>query len=134
MPTPRRLYDVMVHFDSLLSPHSGAVPLGKENQLAASRKLRHGKTFRAGIWGMTETTRVTTNLPYGMRDDTESVSKIQLTAEARIVDDDGRDVELCQPGGLLIRGLFLCRVYHQNPEADENAFVDGGVICDWRCC
>jgi acyl-CoA synthetase (AMP-forming)/AMP-acid ligase II len=40
----------------------------------------------------------------------------------RIVDDDGKDVEPGQEGEILLQGPIVFRGYHNNPEADKDAF------------
>lgn len=51
------------HFDSLEIAISGAAPLGKELQHAASAKLGKGKTFISQTWGLSETTGSVTGMP-----------------------------------------------------------------------
>jgi 4-coumarate--CoA ligase len=63
-------------FDSLEVAISGAAPLGKELQHAASAKLGKGKAFISQTWGLSETTGSVTAMPWGENDDTGSVSKL----------------------------------------------------------
>jgi 4-coumarate--CoA ligase len=63
-------------FDSLEVAISGAAPLGKDLQYAASAKLGKGKTFISQTWGLSETTGSVTAMPWGENDDTGSVSKL----------------------------------------------------------
>jgi 4-coumarate--CoA ligase len=63
-------------FEHLEVAISGAAPLGKELQHAASRKLGGGRTFIAQTWGLSETTGSVTAMPWGEKDDTGSVSKL----------------------------------------------------------
>jgi len=63
-------------FDSLEIAISGAAPLGKELQYAASAKLGKGKAFISQTWGLSETTGSVTAMPWGEKDDTGSVSKL----------------------------------------------------------
>lgn len=63
-------------FDYLEVAISGAAPLGKELQHAASAKLGRGKTFISQTWGLSETTGSVTAMPWGENDDTGSVSKV----------------------------------------------------------
>jgi 4-coumarate--CoA ligase len=44
------------HFDNLEVAISGAAPLGKDLQIAASAKLGKGRTFISQTWGLSETT------------------------------------------------------------------------------
>jgi len=70
-------------FDTLQQAISGAAPLGKELQYAASAKLGKGKTFISQTWGLSETTGSVTVMPLGEIDDTGSVSKIMPSIQAR---------------------------------------------------
>jgi 4-coumarate--CoA ligase len=57
-------------FDSLVSAISGAAPLGKELQDAASSKLGKGKVYIGQTWGLSETTGSATVMPWGEKDET----------------------------------------------------------------
>jgi 4-coumarate--CoA ligase len=63
-------------FDALEAAISGAAPLGKELQIAASAKLGKGKTFISQTWGLSETTGSVTAMPWNQQDDTGSVSPV----------------------------------------------------------
>jgi 4-coumarate--CoA ligase len=63
-------------FDNLEIAISGAAPLGKEVQMAASAKLGKGKVFISQTWGLSETTGSVTSMPWRQRDTTGSVSPI----------------------------------------------------------
>lgn len=54
-------------FDNLEIAISGAAPLGKEVQMAASAKLRKGKVFISQTWGLSETTGSVTSMPWRQR-------------------------------------------------------------------
>jgi acyl-CoA synthetase (AMP-forming)/AMP-acid ligase II len=55
--------NVTDQFDTLEVAISGAAPLGKELQFAASAKLGKGKIFISQTWGMSETTAGVTIMP-----------------------------------------------------------------------
>ena len=63
-------------FDALEVAISGAAPLGKELQEAASKKLGKGKCPISQTWGLSETTGSATVMPWDQTDDTGSVSPI----------------------------------------------------------
>lgn len=46
----------------------------------------------------------------------------------RVVDDDGRDVEVGQEGELLLNGPIVFKGYHNNPEATKDAFDSAGYF------
>lgn len=123
-------------FKTLQIAISGAAPLGKELQHAASQKLGGPDCFISQTWGLSETTGSATIMPMDMRDDTGSVSPLIPNMLARIVDDDGRDVQPGQPGEVLVKGPVVCKGYFENPAADAEAFMDGwfctGDIAEFR--
>ncbi|KAI6371236.1 hypothetical protein MCOR25_004008 [Pyricularia grisea] len=123
--------DVTDQFASLEMAVSGAAPLGKELQRAASRKLGTGKNvYISQTWGLSETCGSSTLMPPGVDDDdTGSVSALMPNMEARIVDDNGRDVEPGHEGEVLLRGPVVCNGYYKNEAADRASFTnadDGG--------
>jgi 4-coumarate--CoA ligase len=55
---------------------SGAAPMGKELQEAASAKFKNGKTFISQTWGLSENTGSATLNNFGEVDTTGSVSRL----------------------------------------------------------
>jgi 4-coumarate--CoA ligase len=110
-------------FKSLEIAVSGAAPLSKELQHAASAKLGGPDCFISQTWGLSETTGSTTMMPYGMTDDTGSVAPLMPNMLARMIDDDGKDVEPGQPGEVIVKGPVVCKGYHNNDEANAEAFT-----------
>ena len=123
-------------FKTLEIAISGAAPLGKDLQHAASQKLGGPDCFISQTWGLSETTGSATIMPMGMSDDTGSVSPLIPNMLARIVDDDGKDVEPGKPGEVLVKGPVVCKGYYQNGAANEEAFTDDwfhtGDIAEFR--
>lgn len=115
---------------------SGAAPLGKDLQHAASQKLGRPDCFISQTWGLSETTGSATIMPMDMADDTGSVSPLIPNMLARIVDDDGRDVEPGKPGEVLVKGPVVCKGYYQNEAANKEAFTGDwfhtGDIAEFR--
>lgn len=137
------------HFDTLEVAISGAAPLGKELQHAASAKLGKGNTFITQTWGLSETTGSVTVMPWGQRDDTGSVSPVLPNmslrfvlpsppyslshiqaniSRPRLVDDNGADVKEGQPGELLVKGPVVTKGYYGNALATKDSFSNG-----WFC-
>ncbi|KAK4651986.1 hypothetical protein QC762_607360 [Podospora pseudocomata] len=112
---------------------SGAAPMGRELQIAAKKKLgggRLGKGRLVQTWGLSETTGSVTVLNMGSEfedDESGSVSALVAGIEARIVDDDGRDVEVGKEGEIWVRGPMITKGYWENEEANREGFADGGV-------
>jgi 4-coumarate--CoA ligase len=115
--------EVTDQFSTLEVAVSGAAPLGKELQHAASAKLGGPDCFISQTWGLSETTGSATIMPFGMNDDTGSVSPLLPNMLARIVDDDGKDVEPGKPGEVLVKGPVVCKGYHKNEAANAEAFT-----------
>lgn len=128
--------EVTDQFSALEVAISGAAPLGKDLQYTASAKLGGPGCFISQTWGLSETTGSATLMPFDMSDDTGSVSPLLPNMLARIVDDDGRDVEPGKSGEVLIKGPVICRGYHKNEAANAEAFRDGwfrtGDIAEFR--
>ncbi|KAF2639198.1 4-coumarate-CoA ligase-like protein [Massarina eburnea CBS 473.64] len=123
-------------FKTLQVAISGAAPLGKDLQHAASAKLGGPDCFITQTWGLSETTGSATVMPYGMTDDTGSVSPLIPNMLARIVDDDGKDVEPGKPGEVLVSGPVVCKGYYKNDAANAEAFTGSwfhtGDIAEFR--
>ncbi|KAF2131187.1 4-coumarate-CoA ligase-like protein [Dothidotthia symphoricarpi CBS 119687] len=123
-------------FKTLEIAISGAAPLGKELQHAASQKLGGPECFISQTWGLSETTGSATVMPIGMNDDTGSVSPLIPNMLARLVDDNGKDVEPGQPGEVLIKGPVVCKGYYQNAAANAESFTGDwfhtGDIAEFR--
>ncbi|KZL87453.1 amp-binding enzyme [Colletotrichum incanum] len=116
------------HFDSVEFALTGAAALGRETQAEAQKKMGKGKAILGQTWGLSETTGGFTILPRHLTDDTGSVSMIVANCEARLVDDEGKDVEVGQPGEMWCRGPIITKGYYKNEKANREAFVDG-----WFC-
>ncbi|KAF2762492.1 acetyl-CoA synthetase-like protein [Pseudovirgaria hyperparasitica] len=113
------------HFDTLEHAVSGAAPLGKELQYAASAKLGKGKTFVSQTWGLSETTGSITAMPYGLNDDTGSVSSLVPNCYARVVDETEKDVPVGERGELWVKGPVVTKGYYSNADANADAYTDG---------
>lgn len=119
----------------------GAAPL--DAGLTQEAMARTKVPIRQG-WGMTETTCVG-NMKYAQPHDpthttlmpecvTSLASKNVLGSvgvlipgqQARIVDENGRDVKAGERGEYWIRGPNIIRAYHNNPSATQNSLTRDG--------
>lgn len=77
-------------------------------------------------YGLTETSPLLTLGP--PRDDDQkigSIGKALPGAQIRLVDEQGNDVPLDEPGELIVRGPKVFSGYHGNPELTAQVFRDG---------
>ncbi|ROV89533.1 hypothetical protein VSDG_08535 [Cytospora chrysosperma] len=116
------------HLDTIDHAVGGAAPLSAQVQAAAEKKMGRGKARLTQVWGLTETAGAITQMPPGQSEHTGSVSMLVANHEARVVGDDGRDVEPGAAGEMWVRGPVVTKGYWKNDRADAESFVDG-----WFC-
>ncbi|KAH7399658.1 4-coumarate-CoA ligase-like protein [Pyrenochaeta sp. MPI-SDFR-AT-0127] len=106
----------------------GAAPLAAEPQARYKALLRADTPFNQ-VWGMSETSCIATMIHYPEHDPTGSVGRFLPNLDAKLVDDDGKDItdydvtgELCARGPLIVKGYF------NNPEANRLAWDEDGYF------
>lgn len=114
--------------DTVEDAASGAAPLGAQLQVDAEAKIGKSQGKLTQVWGLTETTGAITAVDPGQRDHTGSVGSLLANHEARIVDDDGKDLEPGVPGEVWVKGPVVFKGYWKNDKANRESFVDG-----WFC-
>jgi long-chain acyl-CoA synthetase len=110
---------------SLLGISSGGAPVPPDLIRRIGDQFQ-AKTAPGNGYGLTETTSAVIangGADYLARPD--SVGRPVITAEVRIVDDNGADVPRGEIGELWIRGANVIPGYWKNPEATEAAFGGG---------
>lgn len=115
-------------FDTVEGAASGAAPLGAELQAAAEAKLGKGQAKLTQVWGLSETCGAITAMDPGEGEHTGSVSYLVANHEARLVDDEGKDVEPGGVGEVWVRGPVVTKGYWKNDKANQESFVG-----DWFC-
>ncbi|KAF7551334.1 hypothetical protein G7Z17_g5108 [Cylindrodendrum hubeiense] len=103
----------------------GAAPLSRELQNECQRRFQ--MQINQG-WGMTEVTCGALHVPGGIQDDTGSVGQLDPNCECKLMDDDGREVAIGQPGEMFIRGPNVCMKYWRNDEATAESFDSDGYL------
>jgi long-chain acyl-CoA synthetase len=101
---------------------SGAAPLDPEVL------KRFKDLFGVEIWegyGLTETAPTLTTNRMASEARPNSVGRPLPDVELRIVDVDGKEVELGDTGEILVRGPNVFKGYWQKPDETEAAFTDG---------
>lgn len=102
---------------------SGAAPLPVEVQ-AAFERLTGGRLVEG--YGLTEASPVTHSNPVWGRRKEGSIGLPWPDTDCRIVDlETGEDVQIGEPGELLVRGPQVMKGYWNKPEATEAALKDG---------
>lgn len=119
--------------------HTGAAPLDPGSQARLKKFLRDDTTLTQ-VWGMTETSCTCSMTPWTEgHETTGSVGKMLPNTDAKLVDDDGKDVsEDGVQGELCVRGPLVVKGYYKNPEAnkrdwdEEGFFHTGDVACKFH--
>jgi acyl-CoA synthetase (AMP-forming)/AMP-acid ligase II len=100
---------------------SVGAPLHAEHKEALARRLP-GRFYE--LYGLTEGF-VTVLDKYDFARKPQSVGVVPPLFEMRIVDDDGKDLPVGQPGEILGRGPILMPGYYKRPDLTEAAIKDG---------
>lgn len=103
----------------------GAAPLSRELQNECME--RFGFNVVQG-WGMTELTCSGINGPGGRKDNTGSVGDLLPNSEVKLLDDEGREVGVGEPGEVYYRGPNVCLGYWQNEKATQEAISADGWL------
>ena len=101
---------------------SGAAPLSAET-LASFYELFRVQVYEG--YGLTETAPTLTSNRMGGTPRPGSIGLPLPEVELRLVDEDGNDVELGDPGEIVVRGPNVFKGYWNRPEETERAFRDG---------
>lgn len=101
---------------------SAAAPLKRDLQNDISKKL--GATV-VQSYGMTETTCTALMIPGLLEDDSGSAGFLLPNTEAKLVDQDGREVLAGQSGELFVRGPQMLLSYYENEVATTETYADG---------
>ncbi|KAE8139066.1 hypothetical protein BDV38DRAFT_291781 [Aspergillus pseudotamarii] len=106
----------------------GAAPLDKTIQTQVRDLLSNGVPLTQA-WGMTETCCASMIFPYPEEDDTGSIGRLVPNVEAKLIDDQGRNISPYNvPGELCIRGPTVTPGYFDNASANNSAFDDDGWL------
>ncbi|KAF2847838.1 4-coumarate-CoA ligase-like protein [Plenodomus tracheiphilus IPT5] len=106
----------------------GAAPLAAEPQARYKKLLRDDAPFNQ-VWGMSETSCIATMLHYPEYDPTGSVGRFLPNHDAKLVDDEGRDItDFDVAGELCVRGPLIVKGYYNNPEANRLAWDEDGYF------
>ncbi|EMC98908.1 hypothetical protein BAUCODRAFT_84795 [Baudoinia panamericana UAMH 10762] len=114
----------------------GAAPLDKKTQ-ARMQAIIGSDAPLTQVWGMTETSCIATRqvhffmsfFAYPETDTTGSVGRFLSNLDAKLVDDDGRDItDYDVRGELCVRGPTIIRGYFENEEANRRDWDSEGYF------
>ena len=106
----------------------GAAPLAKETQQRLYELLDPSATVTQ-VWGMTETSCIASMLHYPEPDTTGSVGRMLPNVDAKLIDDDGKDISAYDVRGeLCVRGPIVIAGYFNNPEANAKDWDKDGYF------
>ncbi len=112
---------------SAKSAFCGAAPLGAGPQ-NRYEELLGGAAFTQ-VWGMTETTCISTMFPWHEHDYTGSVGRPLANLDMKLVDDEGKDITAYDTRGeICVRGPIVIPGYYENPEANKTSFDAEGFF------
>ncbi|CNH06721.1 long-chain-fatty-acid--CoA ligase FadD [Yersinia pekkanenii] len=109
-------------FSSLRLSVGGGMPVQKA--VAERWEKLTGKHLLEG-YGLTECSPLVTGNPYDLKHYSGSIGLPVPSTDVRLVDDEGKDVALGEPGELWVRGPQVMLGYWQRPEATDEVLKDG---------
>lgn len=124
MSEASRKYDLT----SLRRANCGAAPLDAGAQARLQALMEKGSPFTQ-VWGMTETSCVCSQFSYPEDDVTGSVGYMLPGVDAKLVDDDGKDIsDYDVRGEICVRGPNVISGYFENPEANARDWDNDGYF------
>jgi long-chain acyl-CoA synthetase len=106
---------------------SAASPFPKESQEQLEAIVGEGKLME--VYGMTETSPLTTANPYKGKRKLGSIGLPLLNTDLKLLDPDtGKEVPLGDPGEICVRGPMVMNGYLNKPEETAKAIDDDGFM------
>ncbi|HDL8518851.1 TPA: long-chain-fatty-acid--CoA ligase FadD [Yersinia enterocolitica] len=109
-------------FSTLCLSVGGGMPVQKA--VAEKWEKLTGKHLLEG-YGLTECSPLVTGNPYDLKHYSGSIGLPVPSTDVRLVDDEGNDVAMGEPGELWVRGPQVMLGYWQRPEATDEVLKDG---------
>ena len=104
---------------SLRNAWSGSASLGCGLRVRLKALMREDAAFNQ-VWGVSETSCIATMLFYTEQDSTGSLGCFLPNLDAKIVDEDGRDIiGFGVVGELCVRRPMIVKGYYENEEANK---------------
>jgi long-chain acyl-CoA synthetase len=106
---------------------SGASPFPVESQIELEGIVGKGKLLE--VYGMTETSPLTTANPYQRQRKMGSIGLPLLNTDIKLVDPDtNKEVENGKPGELCVKGPQVMKGYYNKPEETRKSFTPDGFL------
>jgi len=106
---------------------SAAAPFPKESQEEFESIVGKGKLVE--LYGMSETSPLVTGNPYGGIKKLGSIGLPMPNVDVKLVDPDtGKEVELGEPGEIIVKGPMVMKGYYNKPEETKNAIDSDGYM------
>jgi len=105
---------------------SAAAPFPVESQKQLEEMVGKGKLLE--LYGMTETSPLTTGNPSRGERKLGSIGMPVLNTELKIVDEENNVVPLGDPGEICIKGPMVMKGYHNKPEETANVLDKDGWL------
>ncbi|MFU5616549.1 AMP-binding protein [Pseudomonas aeruginosa] len=86
-----------------------------------------GSFIREGF-GLSETSPVVSFNPAYITEFTGTTGLPMPSTDIKLLDDDGREVALCEPGEICVKGPQVMSGYWEKPQANEKAFTSDGYF------
>lgn len=119
-----RKYDL----SSVEQAGSGAAPLGREVCVEFEKLWPPGRINVKQGWGMTEITCSAAGWPPHLYSGSYSVGELNANVEAKIVDENEREVKQGERGEVWIRGPNVMKGYWGRPEATKEIITPDGWL------
>lgn len=113
---------------SIRNAWAGAAPLAPEPQRTFKALLSPSAPFNQ-VWGMSETSCIATMIHYPEYDPTGSVGRFLPNLDAKLVDDNDKDItDFDIAGELCVRGPVVVKAYFGNEKANKFSWDADGYF------
>jgi acyl-CoA synthetase (AMP-forming)/AMP-acid ligase II len=119
-----RKYDL----SSIEKVGSGAAPLGREVCVELEKLWQPGRVNVKQGWGMTEVTCSAMGFHPDEYSESFSVGELNANCEAKLIDDDGKEVPQGERGEIWVKGPNVMKGYWRKPEATAETITPDGWL------
>lgn len=106
----------------------GAAPLGREVCVELEKLWPPGRVNVKQGWGMTEVTCSAMGWNPNRHSESFSVGELNANCEAKLVDEDGKEVAQGERGEIWVKGPNVMKGYWRKPEATKETITPDGWL------